>query len=259
MWADLMKNDPFTRYLRFIVGWQFSLGLAEAYFTVHMVRVLKMSPAQMGVQALLSALVFLVSVRAWGRVLDRLGSKAVLVTAGIVAALHVWVWLLARPDVLWPVWVAAVLAGFAWSGFNLANFNWPQLMTASGERQYALGLLNTVSGLTFLAASLLGGALTTVLPQTLFHVGRYEFVHFHLLFGLSAIGRLIAIVTLATRVPYISAKSHRHTLAMFSHTLRLVIAGGQPRRRPSMVSLFVARLLRISGLKARKEIGQQSG
>ncbi|MCX8035474.1 MAG: MFS transporter [Candidatus Sumerlaeia bacterium] len=241
MWAHLLSNVPFTRYLQYSVVWQFSVGLAEAFFAVHMVRVLKMSPAQMGVQALISALMAVVSVRAWGRALDRAGSKAVLMTTGLIVALHVWLWCVARPDMLWPVWLAAVLAGFAWSGYNLAAFNWPQLMTGSAERQHALGLLNSVSGLTYLAAALLGGAASTLLPQTLFHIGPYEVVHFHMLFAVSAIGRLTAIVVFARRVPYATERAQsRRTLELFARALQSLIS---PRRTSNQNS-FAARVLR---------------
>ncbi len=241
IWIQLMSNEPFTRYLQYSVVWQFSVGLAEAFFAVHMVRVLKMSPAQMGVQALLSALVAVVSVRAWGRALDRAGSKAVLMATGLIVSLHVWVWFLARPDMLWPVWAAAVLAGFAWSGYNLAAFNWPQLMTGSPERQYALGVLNSVSGLTYLAATLLGGAASTLLPQTLFHIGSYEVVHFHVLFAMSAVGRLTAIVGFARHVPYATERAQRRrSIEIVFHALQSLVSP----RRTSYQFFFAGKVFR---------------
>ena len=223
LWVEPLKNTRFRRYLLFMTIWQFSLGLAAAFFGVHMVRVLKMTPTQMGMQALVGSTIALATTRLWARPLDRLGSKAVLVTSGVLVALHVWIWFGARQGFLWPVWLTVIVGGFAWSGFNLATFNWPQLMTKPDQRQYALGLLGSVSGATFVVASLLGGTLTTVLPTTLLRIGQFEFLHYHLLFALSALGRLVAVLALASRVPADPGRFQASGPALFRETLRCVL------------------------------------
>lgn len=224
LWVESLKNERFKRYLSFMTVWQFSLGLSAAFFGVHMVRVLKMTPAQMGLQALIGSTMALTATRIWARPLDRLGSKAVLVSSGILVALHVWIWFAAKPGFLWPVWLTVIAGGFAWSGFNLATFNWPQVMTRPSQRQYALGLLGSVSGLTFVFASLIGGTLTTVLPTTLFRVGQFEFLHYHLLFALSALGRLSAILFLAPRIPADAGRLEAGSSGLLISTLRCMLS-----------------------------------
>jgi len=238
IWREPLRNRPFKRFLVFMVVWQFFLGLAAAFFGVHMVRVLHMTPAQMGYQAILNSSMALLTTRIWSRPLDRLGTKAVLLAAGGAVSLHVWLWFGARPGFLWPVWITVIVGGFAWSGFNLAVFNWPQIMTSPRQRPYALGLLGTASGITFVIGSLLGGLLTTVLPQTLLRIGSFEFLHYHLLFALSAGGRLCAVLFLATRVPEIGPRGKDPAGALIARTLHLMLPdraaarrGGHDRRR----------------------------
>jgi len=180
-------------YLGFITLWQFSLGIGAAFFGVHMVRVLHMSPAQMGYQTLLASMAALGGSRLWGRARDRIGDRAVLLASGLLIALHVWLWFPSQEGFLWPVWITSLIGGFCWAGFNIAAFSWPQRLCGREERQYTFGLLGFFSGPAFMVGSLLGGTLTTVLPTVLFRIGSFEVLHFHAVFALSAIGRGLSI------------------------------------------------------------------
>jgi MFS family permease len=162
-----------------------------------MVRVLHMSPAEMGYQALLSSMTALAASRLWGRALDQVGDRAVLIASGMLVALHVWVWVPSHPGFVWPVWVASVLGGIGWAGFNMAVFSWPQRLCGQSERQYAYGLLGFFSGPSFVLGSMTGGLITTFLPQVLFEIGTFQFLHYHLTFVLSSLGRLAAIILVA--------------------------------------------------------------
>ena len=198
---QIMKGKPqLCDYIKFASIWQFALGISAAFFGVHMVKVLKMSPAEMGYQTLISSAAVLISSRLWGRARDRVGDRAVIISSGTLIALHVWIWMFAREGFLWPVWTTSIVGGFFWAGFNLSAFNWPQKLCGTANRQYTYGLLGLFSGPCFMIGSLLGGVLTTVLPQTLFKIGSFEVLHFHLVFALSSVGRLISVI-------YISRKS----------------------------------------------------
>ncbi|MBE7557800.1 MFS transporter [bacterium] len=164
---------------------------------MQMVRVLGMSPAMMGYQSLLGSFIALFGSRMWGRAMDRVGDRAVLLATGAIICTHVWVWMLAWPGFLWPIWIATVLSGFSWSGFNLAIFAWPQRMCSRENRQYTYGLLGFISGPAFVLGSLFGGFLTTWLPLSLFHIGSFEVTHFHLVFALSALVRTLALLLIA--------------------------------------------------------------
>ena len=83
------------------------------------------------------------------------------------------------------------------SNCRIASFSWPQRLCGQEERQYTLGLLGFFSGPGFMLGSLLGGLLTTALPQVLFRIGSFEVLHFHLVFALSSLGRLLAVLLIA--------------------------------------------------------------
>jgi MFS family permease len=198
--ADLYritKSRPLLMdYIRFFSIWQFSLGVSAAYFGVYMVKGLDMNPAMMGYQALIASFMALLGSRIWGRARDRIGDRAVLVSSGLVICLNVWIWLIPVRGFLLPVWILSVFAGFGWAGFNVATFNWPQELCGEEDRQYTFGVLGMLSGPAFVAGSLLGGALTTYLPEVLFHLGPLQFNSYMFVFVCSTVGRTIALILL---------------------------------------------------------------
>ncbi len=194
----ILRERPMLRiFIRFYVIWQFSLGLAAAFFGVHMVKVLHMSPALMGYHALIASTMAWVGSQVWGKAIDRVGERAVLLTSGLFIVICVWVYLPAYEGFLFPIWSNAFIAGFCWAGFNICVFSWPQRLCGKEDRQYAFGMVGLFSGPAFVTGSLLGGTLTTVLPEVLFTIGGFKVLHFHLLFFLSSIGRLSSVLLIA--------------------------------------------------------------
>lgn len=195
----LVSERPLLRdYIRFTIVWQFALGCGAAFFGVFMVRVLEMTPAQMGYQALIAALAALGGSRLWGKTMDRIGDRAVLIASGTLVATHILLWMLATKDFLWPVWAMGAVGGFGWAGFNIAAFSWPQRMCGEESRQHAFGVLSMLSGIGFAAGSILGGYITTAAPEELFDLAGFSFTHFHIVFLISALGRCLGL-SLITR------------------------------------------------------------
>jgi MFS-type transporter involved in bile tolerance (Atg22 family) len=194
----LTKAKPLMwDYIRFAALWQFSLGLGAAFFGIHMVKVLKMTPAEMGYQGLVASVTALIGSRIWGKARDRVGDRAIVVTSGLLIGAHVWIWMPSREGFLLPVWIVSVVGGFFWAGFNISSFSWPQKLCGKADRQYTFGFLGLLSGPGFVLGSIMGGALTTYLPEVLFHIGSFEVLHYHLVFSLSSLGRILAILLLA--------------------------------------------------------------
>jgi MFS family permease len=195
---ETLKARPLlSAYIWFFTLWQFSLGVAAAFFGVYMVKELKMTAAEMGWFSIISSITALLGSRLWGRAMDKVGDRAVIVASGALISLHVWIWMPSHEGFLWPAWSVCFIGGFAWAGFNIAALSWPQRLCGVANRQYTFGLIGLVSGPGFVAGSLLGGVLTTYLPDVLFHIGSFRFQHYHLVFAMSAVGRGLAVLLIA--------------------------------------------------------------
>ena len=96
----------------------------------------------------------------WGRALDKLGARPVLLACSFGIGTVPLIWLFPREDFLWPLLVDCLLAGVLWCGHSLAAFNLPLAITPRAERPFYLAVFSTVSGLSFSLATILGGLLT---------------------------------------------------------------------------------------------------
>ena len=197
VFATLRQTPLLRDFIIFFTIWQLGMGVGAAYFGVHMIKVLGLSPAEMGYLGLAGSGAALVGSRLWGRAMDRVGDRAVLIASGVIIFAHIWVWMLSTKAFLLPLWIATMAGGFAWAGFNLAVFAWPQRMASPESRQYTYGMLGMISGPAFVVGSLSGGVITTVLPQDLGAILGFPVTNFHVVFVLSALLRGIALVLIA--------------------------------------------------------------
>ena len=79
----------------------------------------------------------------WGRVLDRIGARPVLVVCSVGSALVSTLWMLAAPARLWPIALDAMLSGVLLGGQGLAAFAIPLSVaprTRTSRCHAALGL-----------------------------------------------------------------------------------------------------------------------
>jgi MFS family permease len=81
----------------------------------------------------------------------------------------------------WQVGLINTLGGFIWAGYNLANFNMLLLLTPDKERLRMVALYQTAVFVSAFVGPLMGGYLADTFS-------------FQLIFGLSFVGRLSAMI-----------------------------------------------------------------
>jgi MFS family permease len=189
-------NRRFRKLLLFMVLWSIATGIAGPFFAAHMIKNLKMSFSAIAFYSIVAGMLNLITLPLWGKVIDRVGNRPVLVMNLIGVFYLPLLWLLAGPDRLFPIWLDAGLTGLFWPGFTLALFNLI-LATAPDENRTAyLGMQSMAVGLSTFAASILGGLVASRLGGLRFQLLGLTIVNFHVLFVLSAFARL-ALVPLA--------------------------------------------------------------
>ena len=77
----------------------------------------------------------------WGRIIDRLGARPVLIACGFGISTIPFIWLFPTPSFLWPLVVDAVVAGMLWGGHNLAMFVVPMTTTPRRGRPFYIGAI----------------------------------------------------------------------------------------------------------------------
>ena len=198
------RNVEFRRALQFFMVWNLAVGFSAAFFQVHMIRVLSMSYLTIALFQSIKPLVAMFIYRRWGLVLDRFAVKSVLLLSGGLITILPLLWLLPAEGHIGWLWVIAALSGIGWTGFNLSAYIYPMQHSPRIGRSYYLAYFSIISGVGFVLASIAGGLVVDYLGDWQIIVGGRVYMGHHVLFVITAMGRLAALGMLL-RLPDVEA------------------------------------------------------
>jgi len=185
-WLRPVRDPEFRRILRLFFTWNFAIGISAPFFVPHMLVNLKMSFFMIGLYSAGQSVIAVASNRPWGVLIDRFGPRSVLIFCATGIGLIPLFWLPLRSDYLWLLAVEMIYSSFLWAGFNLAAFTLPIDTSPRDDRTYYLAWFATVTGLSFFAASFLGGLLAESWSSFSWPVGKQNFLNYHIIFVISA-------------------------------------------------------------------------
>jgi MFS family permease len=190
-WGPLIApfRDPSVRGLMlYLVVWNAAVGVAGSFFALYSLRTLHMSYTLVALHGTAVAVVRMLVAPLWGRLLDRLGARPVLLACSFGIGSIPLIWLFPTADFLWPLLGDVLLAGVLWSGHALAIFNLPLAVAPRKERPFYLAAFSMLTGVAFTIATLLGGLLADCLPDR-FVLAGHEFADLQVVFVLSGLLR----------------------------------------------------------------------
>ena len=165
--------------------WNMSLHVAAPFFNVYLVTEFQASTTTIGLLASVSSLTALFGQRFFGPLMDRKGAIWVILVSGFMIPLLPLGWVFITAP--WQVAVINTLGGFAWAGYNLANFTLLLDLTPDTERPRAVALYQTAVFVSAVLGPILGGYVA-------------DAVSFQTIFAMSAGGRLMGMALLALLV-----------------------------------------------------------
>ncbi|MCB9535445.1 MAG: MFS transporter [Myxococcales bacterium] len=183
----LGAQPDFRRVLGLFTAWNIAIGLPAPFWALYMLDRLEMSFFLVTLHTVVVLLVRLPVNAAWSRVIERVGSRRVLIACGSSVALIPLIWLVPTPDLVWPLYLEAVFSGVIWTGFNQAAFIQPMAALDPPDRSFGLALFGVCTGAALFAAALAGGALLETM-------GAAEPSSFYVLFVTSSILRATTAV-----------------------------------------------------------------
>ena len=175
----------------YLAAWNLAVGVAGSFFALHMLQNLRMGFTLIALHGATLAVARMVAAPLWGRAIDRLGARPVLVTCSFGIAAIPLIWFFATPERLWPLALDALMAGALWGGHNLGAFALPLSVTPKRGRPHYLAAFAVTSGVAFTVATALGGGLAGALPAR-FTIGGHAFFSLQVLFALTVPLRLAA-------------------------------------------------------------------
>ena len=180
-------------FLRYLLSWNSAVALSASFFSLHMLVNLQTGFALAALHGVGVATVRIISAPLWGRAVDRLGARPVLVLCSFGIASVPAIWLFVTPAFLWPLALEAAVAGALWGGHGIAAMDLTVKLSPGPERPFYLAMFAAASGLGFAVAAAVAGLLASHLPARFELLGE-TWANLHVLFLLSALARLVAAV-----------------------------------------------------------------
>ncbi len=182
MLARPLADRAFRKYLAFIFTFNLAAGFIGQYIWLYFLKVLHLDNWQSNMLLLIVPLiVHLCTYGFWGRLIDRLGRKPVLVITTTMMISGAFGWLVAEPGTAWPgIWPAfaiAVIGMIAWPGFEIANFN-IVLGFAGTSRRQGRGPHRQYGGSAYVAANSMAVAIGGVMSGLIAGLVARQFADF---------------------------------------------------------------------------------
>jgi hypothetical protein len=187
--------DARTRpWLRYLLCWNAAVALSASFFSYHMLANLGLGFALVALHGVAVAVVRIATAPLWGRAVDRLGARPMLVLCSFGIAAVPALWLFVTPHFLWPLALEAVVAGALWAAHGIASMDLTLTSAPASRRPYYVAVFGATSGLGFGIASVLAGLVAASLPAR-FDVLGLSWTPIHVLFLASAVARALAALT----------------------------------------------------------------
>lgn len=202
---EFITKAPFNNFGRFVIYMclvNLSINIAAPYFSMYMLRDLKMSYLAYAVSITCMALSSFIFMQFWGRHADKYGNVRLLKLTGFMIPVASLLWYFSS-NYYW-ILLCMSYAGFCWSGFNLVSSNFIYDSTSPQRRARCISYYNVLNGCGIFIGAMLGSLF----------VKNISFVRFGsalpILFLLSSILRLlvaIAVLPFVKEIRKISGKS----------------------------------------------------
>jgi MFS family permease len=176
----------YRKLLAYRAAWGIATGLTASIAAVLTLEALGLGFFGVATYAAVVAGLRVATTPLWGRALDRMGGRPVLVVCSLATAVSSLAWVGATTGAAWLIWVDALVCGLMLGGQELAVFTLPLATAPSHRRPLFAAASVMVGGVAYGVSSVAGGALTSSMSV-------------RALLLVSAVWRMVATV-LATRL-----------------------------------------------------------
>lgn len=198
-----LADSNFRRFLGFTATMTFAIGFISQFIWLYVFDVVGMSNMQANMMLVaVPLLVQMITYPLWGRLMDRLGRRPMLIIAGILVVNGASAWILVTRDHVWLGYTAVLLTAAAWPGIELGNLNVLLHLSQSerrGRGNSAFVAINSVViAISGVASGLFGGAVAEWLETWQGSLFGWPITYHGVLFLISAALRMVAVGWLLT-------------------------------------------------------------
>ncbi|MCX7886468.1 MAG: MFS transporter [Verrucomicrobiae bacterium] len=162
--VEPLRDGNFRTFLVYTALLTFSLGYINQFVWLYVLDVAAMSnTAANAMLVLVPLVIFMGMYPVWGRLIDRLGRKPVLIVCTLVLSLGAVSWIFVTRERWLPGFALVTIATMMWPGVELGNFNvLLGLSTAredSRQRSAHVAINSTVAAISGIVSGIFGGVV----------------------------------------------------------------------------------------------------
>jgi MFS family permease len=158
--GDFLKNadkTPLGKFTIFLMLFNFSVYIAAPFFAVYQLSILQFDYFSFTVLAATSAITSFVTMIFWGKYVDKIGSKTVLVTSAFLIPFVPLFW--SMTTTFWLLVLVEAFSGFVWAGFNLSVSTYLFDATDREHRTQQMAIYTLMVQLAVFFGAMLGSGL----------------------------------------------------------------------------------------------------
>lgn len=202
-----LADAGFRRYLLYTAAINCSIGMLNGYIWLYVLEELGAAKSVASLMLLVCpSLGLLVATNAWGRLTDRHGCKATLLTASALTLLLPAAWLTVRPGLILTGFALTFLGGVGWAGVQAANTNIVLAYSQRTGRSTYSATWSMVSALGVAAGAGISLAIVLAFEHTGLTVAGLHLSFYGVQFVASNLVRIVAICVLLPRIEDLQAK-----------------------------------------------------
>ncbi len=157
-----IKESNFVKYVFFISLFSFAVNIAAPFFSVYMLKELKMSYYGYTIVTLSSAISGLIFLPFWSKEADKIGNVKIIKITGFLICFVPILWLLSK-NIFYFILIN-FFSGYLWAEFNLSVVNFIFYVASEEVRTRCVGYFNFTHGFFIFLGTLLSGWLATHIP-----------------------------------------------------------------------------------------------
>jgi len=197
------RDKPYTVWMTFYGCYSFAIGFAGPFFTVYLLRELKLPLATVAIYTAIGEISSISLSRLWGSLADKYGNKFVLIIACIGKAIFPALWIFTtNAKTIWAIgWLAFVhtVRGLN-SAQNITTWNISLWLSPEESKPVYLACESTLVNLVSAISPFIGGIILSALVNKNLEISifqwSYSLCSMHLLFLISAILRGLSCLVL---------------------------------------------------------------
>jgi hypothetical protein len=193
LFTEPFRDKNFSKLCIFGSWWMLAVGIGAPFWQPFMIEFLNMGITQILLYGVTSTLGSILTLKYWGRFIDRYGNIAAMKLAIGVGTVVPFTWLFVTADSLWIIYAESLFAGSMWGCVGIVTANLVLAIAPEDKAQIYSGLFGAFSGIGLIITMLLSGIF---MPPPLCIAG-ISLYPMQVLFLITAFARFSTLVPLS--------------------------------------------------------------